>query len=227
MAEFTAGASTAVTGAITFLLLLIPTLLMGSTLPLLVAHLVRRTENVGESVGSLYSANTFGSATACLLAAIVLMRVLGESGCVRLAACMNLLVGTSALLIRSGASTANRKLGSKKQVDRRRTAQHNPIQSGHAAGCGNGIHCSGLRNHLVPALLLCERRQGAVLCEFVGVLSFRHRLRCAGGARWVQEKPQKRFGAHAEGRSNCGCAGRGRSVPGGSDCFSIRPIYLL
>ncbi|HVN93187.1 MAG TPA: fused MFS/spermidine synthase [Terracidiphilus sp.] len=101
VAEFTAGVSTAATGAITFLLLLVPTLLMGSTLPLLVAHLVRRTENVGESVGSLYSANTFGSAAACLLAALVLMRVLGESGCVRLAACLNLLVGTSALMIRS------------------------------------------------------------------------------------------------------------------------------
>jgi spermidine synthase len=101
VAEFTAGVSTAATGAITFLLLLVPTLLMGSTLPLLVAHLVRRTENVGESVGSLYSANTFGSAAACLLAALVLMRVLGESGCVRLAACLNLLVGTSALWIQS------------------------------------------------------------------------------------------------------------------------------
>lgn len=99
VAQFTAGVSTAATGGITFLLLLVPTLLMGSTLPLLVAHLVRRTENVGESVGSLYSVNTFGSATACLLAAIALMRVLGESGCVRLAACVNLVVGSAALLL--------------------------------------------------------------------------------------------------------------------------------
>jgi len=107
VAEFTSGVSTATTGAITFLLLLVPTLLMGSTLPLLVAHLVRRTENVGESVGSLYSANTFGSATACLLAAIVLMRVLGESGSVRLAACLNLLVGTTSMLLRPRTATAD------------------------------------------------------------------------------------------------------------------------
>ena len=52
-----------------------------------------------ESVGSLYSVNTFGSGTACLLAAIALMRVLGESGCVRLAACVNLVVGSAALLL--------------------------------------------------------------------------------------------------------------------------------
>lgn len=99
VAEFTAGASTAETGAVTFVLLLIPTLLMGSTLPLLVEHLVKRTENVGESVGSLYSANTFGSGAACLLAAIFLMRVLGESGSVYLAACFNFVVGTTAVLI--------------------------------------------------------------------------------------------------------------------------------
>jgi spermidine synthase len=98
VAQFTAGSSTAATGAITFLLLLIPTLLMGSTLPLLVAHLVRRTANVGESVGSLYAVNTFGSGFACLMAALVLMRALGETGSVRMAACLNLVVGTTALI---------------------------------------------------------------------------------------------------------------------------------
>ncbi len=84
VAQFTAGASTATTGVVTFFLLLIPTLLMGSTLPLLVAFMVRRSGNVGESVGSLYAVNTFGSGVACLLAAIFLMRLLGESGSVRL-----------------------------------------------------------------------------------------------------------------------------------------------
>ena len=105
-AEFTAGSSTLETGIFTFLLLLIPTLLMGSTLPLLVAHLVHRTENVGESVGSLYSVNTFGSGFACILASYVLMRMLGESGSVRVAACLNLLVGASAILWRMRTRSA-------------------------------------------------------------------------------------------------------------------------
>jgi spermidine synthase len=98
-AQFTAGRSTAVTGAVTFVLLLIPTLLMGSTLPLLVDHLVRRTANVGESVGSLYAVNTFGSGAACLCASLFLMRILGESGTVRLAASLNILVGACAFLL--------------------------------------------------------------------------------------------------------------------------------
>ena len=98
------------TGTIAFALLLIPTLLMGSTLPLLVEHIVRRTGNVGESVGSLYSVNTFGSGVACLAAAFFLMRLFGEGGTVRLACCLNLTVGAVAILsaLRSTNSSAHR-----------------------------------------------------------------------------------------------------------------------
>jgi predicted membrane-bound spermidine synthase len=99
VAQFTAGASTATTGIVTFLLLLIPTLLMGSTLPLLVAFMVRRSANVGESVGALYAVNTFGSGVACLFASLFLMRLLGESGSVSLAASMNFVVGTCAVFL--------------------------------------------------------------------------------------------------------------------------------
>lgn len=99
VAQFTAGRSTAFTGITTFLLLLIPTLLMGSTLPLLTEYFVRRSANVGDSVGSLYAVNTFGSGVACFAAAIFLMRMLGESGTVRLAATLNLVVGATALLL--------------------------------------------------------------------------------------------------------------------------------
>ena len=99
VAQFTAGQSIAVTGVTTFLLLLVPTLLMGSTLPLLVAYFVRRTANVGDSVGSLYAVNTFGSGVACYAAALFLMRLLGESGTVHVAVALNLIVGAAALLL--------------------------------------------------------------------------------------------------------------------------------
>jgi spermidine synthase len=97
----TAGASTLTTGLIAFALLLIPTMLMGSTLPLLVEHFVRRTGNVGESVGLLYSVNTLGSGVACLAAAFLLMRLLGEAGSVRLAVCFNLFVAFTALILQA------------------------------------------------------------------------------------------------------------------------------
>jgi predicted membrane-bound spermidine synthase len=98
---YTAGDSTAKTGLIAFALLLIPTLLMGSTLPLLVEHSVRRTGNVGESVGLLYSVNTLGSGIACLASAFFLMRAFGEAGTVRFAVCFNLFVGATALLLQA------------------------------------------------------------------------------------------------------------------------------
>src|SRR5260370_30841617 len=69
VASLTAGAGPLQTGLVTFLLLMIPTLLMGSTLPLLVAHLVRRNGNIGESVCGLSSVNTFASAGVRFLAA--------------------------------------------------------------------------------------------------------------------------------------------------------------
>jgi spermidine synthase len=87
------------TALVTFLVVLVPTLLMGSTLPLLTAHLVRRTGNVGRSLGRLYCVNTLGSALAALAAVLALMRALGQHGVVMLAATINFVVGATALVL--------------------------------------------------------------------------------------------------------------------------------
>jgi spermidine synthase len=99
VARFTAGSTTLETGLISFVLLLVPTVLMGSTLPILTAHLVRISGNVGRSVGGLYFVNTLGSAAACFAAALTLMYRLGESGTVWLAAAINATVGMTALVL--------------------------------------------------------------------------------------------------------------------------------
>jgi spermidine synthase len=98
MAQFTADSSSSMTGLAAFSLIVVPTLFMGATLPLLVEHLVRSSRNMGSSVGGLYFANTLGSGVACFVAASVLMRVLGQSGSVRLAASMNALIAAGALI---------------------------------------------------------------------------------------------------------------------------------
>ncbi len=82
---------------VTLALLFVPTLFMGSTLPILSAYLVRRSRNVGQSVGLLYCVNTVGSAAACLLSVLFLMDRLGMAGAATAAAAINLLVGASAL----------------------------------------------------------------------------------------------------------------------------------
>ncbi len=97
-ATYTAGASLPWVIVFSLLLLLVPTLLMGATLPLLVEHLVVRSGRVGASVSTLYFVNTFGSAVACCLCAVFLLRDSGQSGSVTVAACVNTLVGVSAYL---------------------------------------------------------------------------------------------------------------------------------
>lgn len=92
-ALFTAGAGPLETGLISFFLLVVPTALMGSTLPILVAYLVRTSGSVGTSVASLYSVNTLGSAVACFAAAALTLPVLGASGSVTLAASINSTIG--------------------------------------------------------------------------------------------------------------------------------------
>lgn len=94
---FTLDMSPIATALITFLLVLVPTMLMGGTLPLLVAHLVRQSGNVGQSVGMLYFVNTLGSAIASIAAVMRLMGPLGQANTVRLAATINALVALSVL----------------------------------------------------------------------------------------------------------------------------------
>jgi predicted membrane-bound spermidine synthase len=100
----TLGMSTVATFVVTFLLVLFPTVLMGSTLPLLVAHLVRKNKNVGKSVGTLYFVNTLGSAFASAASVLVILGRAGQSGSVRIAALLNVTVSVLAYLAHRRAS---------------------------------------------------------------------------------------------------------------------------
>ena len=105
--ELTLRLSAPLTALFTFLLVLVPTLLMGATMPLLTAHLVKHSGNVGRSVGLLYFANTLGSAFACFLVAAFLMRLLGQQGAITFACGINLVVGGGALLAQMNSPMAD------------------------------------------------------------------------------------------------------------------------
>lgn len=92
----TAGSSGLVTFGASFALVLLPTAAMGATLPLLVAYSVRRSGNVGRSVGMLYFVNTLGSALAAIVTALLLLRHLGQQAAVAVASVCNALVALSA-----------------------------------------------------------------------------------------------------------------------------------
>lgn len=82
------------------LLVLIPTLLMGATLPVLVAYAVRRSGEVGKSVSTLYAVNTLGSAVGAAAAAYWLLGALGQTGSVWTAAGLN--AATAVLVFAAG-----------------------------------------------------------------------------------------------------------------------------
>jgi spermidine synthase len=86
------------TATIALGLVLIPTLLMGATLPVLVSHLARRSGNVGSSVGLLYYVNTLGAGAACLFCIVLLFPFMGMQGAIYVAVAMNGAVALGALV---------------------------------------------------------------------------------------------------------------------------------
>ena len=98
------GAPGGVIALVTFLLVLVPTLLMGATLPLLVAYVVRASGNVGRSVGSLYFVNPLGSAMASFASVLLLLPHLGQRGTVWVAAGLNLAVAALVLVLHRRAA---------------------------------------------------------------------------------------------------------------------------
>jgi len=82
-----------------FALLMIPTTLMGATLPLLSRFLARSRETLGSRIGALYAINTTGAVVGTFCAGFLLLAALGVRQTVWLAAAMNLLVGAAAIWI--------------------------------------------------------------------------------------------------------------------------------
>ncbi len=81
------------------LILLVPTLLMGATLPLLTTHINKHFKNAGTSVATLYAFNTIGAAAASILTVVAAFELLGLRGSVNLAETLNLVVGTFIFII--------------------------------------------------------------------------------------------------------------------------------
>ncbi len=73
--------------------LLVPTTLMGATLPVLSKFIVFHFRKTGFGIGSLYAVNTFGAVAGCFLAGFVLLGWIGISRSEHLAASINVLVG--------------------------------------------------------------------------------------------------------------------------------------
>lgn len=76
--------------AVNFVLVLVPTVLMGATLPILIAHVTRLCGHVGHATGYLYALNTLGAALGSLLAGFFLFQYVTLNQAIWLAAGINL-----------------------------------------------------------------------------------------------------------------------------------------
>lgn len=74
-------------------LILVPSTLMGGTLPVLTRLFVSRIEEVGSKVGRLYFINSFGAVIGCGVAGFVLLPVLGLELAIMLPALVNVAIG--------------------------------------------------------------------------------------------------------------------------------------
>jgi spermidine synthase len=102
-------------------ILLVPTMLMGSTLPLLGRFVTTLKEQIGSRVGRLYAINTLGAAAGCFLAGFVFMRIIGVVPTLYVAAFVNVLVALAGWLL-SGRSEASPQAGPSANADKSTTA---------------------------------------------------------------------------------------------------------
>lgn len=87
-----------------FVLLAIPTALMGMTLPVLVRQVVREQGQIASRVGTLYGLNTAGAVCGVMAAGFWLLPDFGLGDSVRVAAGSNAVAGLLALALSRGAS---------------------------------------------------------------------------------------------------------------------------
>jgi spermidine synthase len=81
--------TTAATVAVIFVSLLVPTILMGGSLPLLARALTDRLDHAASTIGTLYGLNTLGAAIGALAATWWLLPSSGLEGSLRVAAMVN------------------------------------------------------------------------------------------------------------------------------------------
>ncbi|MBT7863067.1 MAG: fused MFS/spermidine synthase [Gemmatimonadetes bacterium] len=87
------GLTSVITFGLSLCVLLIPTTLMGGTLPVLCTHLIENRSTLGRRVGLLYGLNTAGAVLGALVAGFILLHAVGVGGTLKIAAALYLAIG--------------------------------------------------------------------------------------------------------------------------------------
>lgn len=84
---------------ISFLILFIPTTLMGGTLPVLSKYFIHKMEELGWNVGIIYAVNTLGAVIGCFMTGYMFIATIGVKNTTLLAVFINMAVGIVAMAI--------------------------------------------------------------------------------------------------------------------------------
>ncbi len=82
-----------------FSALIVPTTLIGGTLPVMIKYFAQGLHRIGNVTAKLYSVNTFGAVIGTVLAGFFLIAWFGVNGTVYFAAFLNSAIGSAALYI--------------------------------------------------------------------------------------------------------------------------------
>lgn len=99
LGQRTAGQSYLFTAVYVTLFLIVPTVLMGMTLPIIVSILQRYNSNVTSNISYYYFINTLGAAVGAVVCSYLLISFFGIGGAIATAVAVNLLLAVSLLLI--------------------------------------------------------------------------------------------------------------------------------
>ncbi|ELR96668.1 fused MFS/spermidine synthase [Gloeocapsa sp. PCC 73106] len=108
--------STPLTLLVVFLSLLIPTVLMGLSLPLLSRAIARHADRAAHRIGLLYGINTLDSGLGALITGWYILGTVGYEGTIALGAILSILVGCIALLFPRQFNKESRVLDSSKAI---------------------------------------------------------------------------------------------------------------
>jgi spermidine synthase len=101
---------------VSFLSLLVPTMLMGGTLPALTSFLVRRGGMFGKNFSLLYGLNTLGAVVGVVLSGFVTIGAIGEWNTIFIAGAINLAVGFIAFVLHRSRMGFTQKAGVTQQA---------------------------------------------------------------------------------------------------------------
>ncbi|HEY91353.1 MAG TPA: hypothetical protein G4O07_05915 [Dehalococcoidia bacterium] len=127
---------------LSFLILLVPSFLMGGTLPVISKLFARKLDSLGWGIGSLYGINTFGAVVGTFTAGFFFIITLGVKEAAYVAVAVNIIIAGAALLLNKVPipDEASIQPGSPPQTKKRKTGRVAARKSGRSVYPGYVFH---------------------------------------------------------------------------------------